>query len=336
MSLAKITCDRVAGTVGRWAYLQCLAARNNPAPYGTAWWKLCNRIRQRIIQWCDPVISMDIGGVSLRMPLSHQLPTFWWRHPLYDRALPRIAKHVSDACGKVRVIDVGANIGDTAAALLLNPAASCLCIEGDTRNMPMLGFNLSRFGDRGRAVHACCDEHRGGTCKAPIREGGTTRFSDSGGMPPGITALPLDDIAAENDYLNCNLLKVDTDGFDFKVLRGAEGLLRSARPAIFFEWQPEFLEMQHEDPLSIFPWLAERGYDELLLYGNLGHAIAIYRTGDEAGLRTALNRIDGRTIHYYDVLTVHRNTSGPLRDLLTMEHDAAARGVETSSMARYG
>lgn len=33
-----------------------------------------------------------------------------------------------------------------------------------------------------------------------------------------------------------NLIKIDTDGFDFKVLRGAQRTLKEYAPVIFFEW----------------------------------------------------------------------------------------------------
>jgi FkbM family methyltransferase len=325
------------GWLGQCSYRGVVRWCNAHTPVGRWLHSTCNRLRYRLIGMGDPVVTMSVGGRPLRMHLSHQLPLYWAAHPLYDRALPRIARTIAGASGQVSIIDVGANVGDTAAALLADPRARVVSVEGDEKYFPLLLQNTSRAGARAICVQVCCDEADHANARLPVRGGGTTRFAAARTGASSTSTRTLDAIVRDAaPGFSPDLLKVDTDGFDFKVLRGAESLIRTARPAIFFEWQPEFLLMQQEDPFSIFPWLAERGYDELLLYDNVGQAVAIHRTADEAALRAALNRIDGKTIHYYDVLTVHRDTAGTLRELLCMERHAAARGVETSPMDCHG
>ena len=56
-----------------------------------------------------------------------------------------------------------------------------------------------------------------------------------------------------------NFIKIDTDGFDFKVLRGANNTLKTYKPVIFFEWDKIHLQAQNEDFLSIFPTTPTNG-----------------------------------------------------------------------------
>jgi FkbM family methyltransferase len=314
------------GWLGRLAYSGVLRCSGSRTVTGKWLHAICNKMRYRLIRHGDPVVTMPIDGRRLRMHLSHQLPLYWSMHPLYDRAVPRIARYVADAAGAVEILDVGANIGDTASALLTDPRARVVCVEADEKYFPLLLANTANAGDRVRCVFACCHDAEGNGAGGPVRSGGTTRFS--AGVPHASTVQTrtLDAIIQnEAPGFSPDLLKIDTDGYDFKVLRGSENLLRSAKPAIFFEWQPEFLESQGDDPLSIFPWLAERGYGDLLLYDNLGHSVGILDTSDRSALKSALAHIDGRTVHYYDILAVHRDAHSYIRSLLPAEMAAASR-----------
>lgn len=49
-----------------------------------------------------------------------------------------------------------------------------------------------------------------------------------------ISIKTLDDIILEYHFVP-NFIKIDTDGFDFKVLRSAESALISHKPTLYFE-----------------------------------------------------------------------------------------------------
>jgi len=59
---------------------------------------------------------------------------------------------------------------------------------------------------------------------------------------------------------NCGVVKLDTDGFDFFVLKGAETLLREVRPVIFGEFAAHCLAWHHHDVQQVSAFAAERGY----------------------------------------------------------------------------
>jgi FkbM family methyltransferase len=62
-----------------------------------------------------------------------------------------------------------------------------------------------------------------------------------------VPAIRLDDMALEN----VALIKVDTQGADLRVLRGAEATIRRCRPVVLFEWERE-LGAQHGATLKDF------------------------------------------------------------------------------------
>lgn len=71
----------------------------------------------------------------------------------------------------------------------------------------------------------------------------------------------LDDYADRHGLLECvNALKIDTQGADLDVLRGAERLLRESRPIVVAELIFAPLYERQADPTAIMSWLAERGY----------------------------------------------------------------------------
>ena len=82
-----------------------------------------------------------IGSVELELPLSHELPFYRHDHPRYDRQLGAIAAELGGP-----VVDVGANVGDTAAAIRAESGVPILCVEGDPRFFALLERNARMIG----------------------------------------------------------------------------------------------------------------------------------------------------------------------------------------------
>ena len=77
----------------------------------------------------------------------------------YDTALPRLARHLQTARGAMlAVVDVGANIGDSAAALLALPETRVLAIEGNERFFQLLAANGAQWAERLTPVHCLLGE----------------------------------------------------------------------------------------------------------------------------------------------------------------------------------
>ena len=57
-----------------------------------------------------------------------------------------------------------------------------------------------------------------------------------------------------------NLLKLDCEGMELSVLRGAEQLIERCAPVIQFEYKPALMRDDQTHDLEIFDWLVHKGY----------------------------------------------------------------------------
>lgn len=117
----------------------------------------------------------------------------------------------------------------------------------------------------------------------------------------------LDSVIAQTHFAP-HFIKIDTDGFDFKVLRGAKQTLIENQSVLFFEWDKKHLGAQDENPLSIFPLLNELGYEELLIFDNFGTLLCKIASDDSTNLALLIDYTlkSRQNIYYYDVLTFYK------------------------------
>jgi FkbM family methyltransferase len=228
----------------------------------------------------DPVVRTQIGARDLLIPWSHQLPTYLAQYPLYESEIARVAKHVHATDGGLCMIDVGANVGDTIIDLVNLPNSRFLCVEASRRFFDLLEANYEKdenvvpeFALLDDVAEASADR------RLKISEiGGTAHLIEAKGDDRNTAAnVTLDDLVRRREaFRRTNFLKVDTDGFDLKVLRGATKLLREAKPVLHIEFSPvhwrEYGKCEIDDCLA---FLAENGYETLLVYDNLGYLIGL-------------------------------------------------------------
>lgn len=97
-----------------------------------------------------PTAQYAIGKHVISIPGDHNLPAFQGAHRLYDRFLPVL-------CSKLPtsgiIVDVGANIGDTVAAVMQVCSNPIIAIEGHRPYFDLLRANLDRI-DAERRVTA--------------------------------------------------------------------------------------------------------------------------------------------------------------------------------------
>lgn len=259
----------------------------------------------------DPIVERKIGKKFLQMRESHKLPIYLNEFPFYDRALPRICKEINTVDGYLKVVDVGANIGDTVSLITDEVQGSFLCVEGDAEYLPLLKINTGRVRKSEIFIEeAYCSENSSYTCRQYEinRVDGTAFLSlaKENKSQADTKFKALDDIIKKQSvFKDSNLLKIDTDGFEINVLTGGEEFLKDAKPTIYFEFFPEFYLNNNQDPMFIFELLNKNGYAEALFYDNFGLPMEIVYTSDQKRISELINLIDKNKIFYYDILTCH-------------------------------
>jgi len=235
-------------------------------------------VRGLILFFSDPLVETEVFGMRLAIPLSHALPRYLKVFPYYASNLGRLAALVKEKYSGLAVIDIGANIGDSAAAIKIGADAPVLCVEGNPVFLKILKLNAARF--QGVRIAEAYVGDANSSFQADDRTADGTSHISADGVREIKIRLLSGILADHPDYKTAKLVKIDTDGFDCKIIRGNADFLAAARPVIFFEYDPLLLFRQSDDGLSVFDTLWGLGYDCAIVYDNFGHFILSLRLSD--------------------------------------------------------
>jgi FkbM family methyltransferase len=255
----------------------------------------------------DPTVEFDVDGSRLTLPLSHSLPVSRRRYPRYSENLGLVARLVAESGGHT-MIDVGANIGDSAAIVKAHaPGMAILCVDADPAYLPFLRSNTARWPDIEIAAPIMLAGRTEDVPGRIVGARGTSRFDLSSA---GTTAaMSLDDLVAErNRFAAPALLKSDTDGFEDQVLRGARSVLTNG-PVLFLEYDPKLLRDAGSDGLEMLARLRSQGYERIAFYDKFGEFMVRASLNDEALLRDLDAYAAGnteRSVDHYDIVVVTR------------------------------
>jgi FkbM family methyltransferase len=162
-------------------------------------------------------------------------------------------------------VDVGANIGETEQWMLDAGASNVTCIEpmpkwADALEQRLAGrsFELHLVGV---ADHSASGQWFAGEDASNPGYGGLARTGEF-----LVTLTTLDELLKDRSV---NFMKIDVEGMELPVLRGAQEILKRDRPIVLYETRIEF-EQAAEAP--IFSIIAD------LLRG-LGYSLFDYQDG---------------------------------------------------------
>jgi FkbM family methyltransferase len=245
----------------------------NP-PYSGRFNRLKRNILERLVNWVlrygDPLVTCKIANTRLFIPFSHKLPHYLRYHPQYSANMGRVAALVQKKYPDLTFIDVGANIGDTVALLRKHADFSVLCIEGDAAFFPILEKNLAFFKNVD-AVQTYLGDSAGHLNADVVTIGGTAHLKKSTNSNHTVSTVTLTDLLKNKSlFARSKMLKIDTDGFDGKILRGAVDYISQVKPVIFFEYDPDMLAREKDNGVALLNFLKELGYRGVLVYENVG------------------------------------------------------------------
>ena len=216
-------------------------------------------------------IRFQYGQFLLECDSSHHLPQILNAVPNFGRNLADVVDALE--AKEPHVIDVGANIGDTAILLArFAPGAKVLCIEGDSRFMPDLKCNTAQIS--GVTIAEAILSDQSAQVKGEfVKEKGTAHvvLGKGGAL---LQVQTLDDLLMAYPEFSCpDIIKIDTDGFEPAILRGAKNVLASSKPVVFYEWHPDCYNMAGEDNISHADFLMDLGYDGFTIFTNRGELL---------------------------------------------------------------
>ena len=165
-------------------------------------------------------------------------------------------------------VDVGANVGSVSAELVrLAPSVGHVLIEPLPEMRPILTARFPHCD----VVTAAVSDHEGTSTfvavtdrptRSGLRPNMRTRSMRARSITVGVTTL---DRLLENRP--ARLLKIDVEGTELEVLRGAQKTLARDRPVVVFEHQPKDARAL-EESRELHGLLSEAGYRLFDIDGN--------------------------------------------------------------------
>jgi FkbM family methyltransferase len=163
------------------------------------------------------------------------------------------------------VIDVGANVGffSLRFAQWVGDTGKVISIEPEDRNYDSLLLALRRAGlsDRVDALKAVATAVPGMARLEinPLHPADHKLSRDGTGLP--VTAVTLDDLVQDKSRSRPALVKIDVQGAEMLVLKGASNILTMAGPTLFIELHEEGLGRFGTSVSAILDHLSEYGYE---------------------------------------------------------------------------
>ena len=161
------------------------------------------------------------------------------------------------------VVDVGANMGETAlmASRLVGETGKVFAFEPDPFNYQRLSTNANANKLPQLSLHnAGCGPEKG-TLKIEVvaeNNRGMNRIAADQSTSKGqeVAIVLLDEVLQEK----VDAVKIDTEGFEIKVIEGAERILKQDKPFWFVELDDELLKAQGGSAQKLVTIFTENGY----------------------------------------------------------------------------
>jgi FkbM family methyltransferase len=223
-----------------------------------------------------------VAGLPLVLPPEHDLPFYQRRDPTYDAYAEQLVAGLAAGVERMLVVDVGANVGDTAVACLgAAPNVDVVAVEGSSVFASYLRRNTEAYGDRCRVVEAFLGPVTGVTDRGYIATGASTgRFASN-----AETGQAVDDFVSPEELLDLAgdgydevTWKSDIDGLDIHMLVQHWKVIDGRCDTLWFEFDPASTLGDRDDPARLVELLAASGR-KVAAYDNLGRRIVTLEGG---------------------------------------------------------
>ena len=252
-----------------------------------------------------------IGNILIIIPNDHMLPVYQALEPYYDR----LPYHYLDALLQYYpddhvLIDIGANVGDTAAILRNHSTKHIVCYEGNTTFTTLLKNNAATIKNITIKDKFILDdeindyEYIGGHTT-----GGFSKASNNSSQQnhENTNTIAPSTVLAENQKIA--LIKSDTDGFDGLIL---EWFTKSRHLLFYIECDPAIERKIHGKTIidKALLNLIENDYD-LIVFDNHGWPLTTIKKNNRKLLSNLFKYIESEEnlhakhrLYYIDIIAV--------------------------------
>jgi FkbM family methyltransferase len=260
----------------------------------------------------DPVVKYSLGTRDLLLPLSHELPSYRRAFPEYALNLGKVAFHLRRKYADLTMIDVGANVGDSAAIIRMHCDHPILCIEGEGGFFRLLAANARNLGEieLEQTFLGAPGDHVG---SVHTGRGNARVILGSASGKENICTLG-EVLSRHPRFAVSKLVKLDAEGFDCRIIACESEFLSRSKPVLFFEYYPACCEMAGQQAFPVFARLGEMGYATVLIYQNVGRyltSLQLHQVRELASFHRYISDPQG----FCDIVAFHSEDLDVARDI---------------------
>lgn len=284
----------------------------------------------------EPNKIINIGPLLLQISRDHMIEKYQNQYPLYDKFLPFFCNSFNG-----NIIDIGANIGDTSIAIFSqNDSCHIIGVEPDKDffDACMANIALNKLNSRFLGIQQFVTSQVGAFKieKDQSASTGSIQIENNSEIPKNTINFEelMQLIPQTNKLKSFDLLKIDTDGYDWDIINSFVNSNSSNmyKPKyIFFEMQT-FLNNDSSKTINrdkmlnnyveALRKLQEKGYSEFTIFDNFGTYIM---TTNSIETIITVNQYISRsqvknkysTIFYLDILTYNDEGSKFVNNKIT-------------------
>ncbi len=256
------------------------------------------------------LVSSRLHGHPVVLTNGHWYSLVCRQIPKFNQPLFSLVEALSAKKTKLKVVDVGAAVGDTVLFLETNFSGKIdhyLCIDGDEEFFSFQEFNLKSVKNKCTKIFALLSDSA--EMVSAIDKKDPTTGSSTGEKK--VMGKTLDQCLSESGMKGADVIKIDIDGFDGKALGGAVETLKNQKPYVIFEWNPPLFELVGNDQLQPFKVLTNCGYSQFIWFTNKGDFSHFENGYQESSLLKTvqlcmdLSSVNG---HHFDIIALPENS----------------------------
>jgi FkbM family methyltransferase len=256
-------------------------------------------LRKLLLKAANPTVRIEYFGRTLEVPFNSDLAIHTSDHVTYNSNLKRLCSFVRNDQGALRMVDVGANIGDGAVLADPGPKDSLLLVEGFPAFAAILRRNLTQH-TQVELAECYLSDRPADLQVSEVESNATNRLVVGNGRT--VQMKTLDAVIEGHPRIRpVGLVKVDVDGFDGRVLSGAQATLKRDHPVILFEFHPSLWRKANERFDTVLPMLRELGYGPVVVYDNQGVLLMRANLSDEGLIHSLTRYARIRDFFYFDL-----------------------------------
>lgn len=201
----------------------------------------------------------------------------WDSQGIYDK--PFISKLLLYVLSRnyKHIFDIGASTGQVAFFPLFNENINVWCFEPQKEIYDILTNNVELNSIKNTKCYnfAISNSDEEAIINKPkdLKDSGLatlgrspTRFKDS--IQEVVNTITLDSFVKQNDIKHIDIIKIDTEGFEYQVLAGARATLQNYKPDIVVEIVPENMKQCDTTIENLQNLISDLNYK---IVGKIGH-----------------------------------------------------------------